>query len=50
MTPKITVSLPDGTSLDHGKMNLPKHVLQVGVWSRVKGSGIEFEVPGPGSW
>ena len=30
VTPKITVSLPDATSLDHGKMMLPKHVLQVG--------------------
>jgi chromosome segregation ATPase len=28
VTPKITVSLPDGSAHDHGKMNLPKHVLQ----------------------
>jgi len=29
VTPKITVSLPDGSTHDDGKMNLPKHVLQV---------------------
>ena len=29
VTPKITVTMPDGTAHDQGKMNLPKHVLQV---------------------
>jgi len=29
VTPKITVSLPDGSTHGYGKMNLPKHVLQV---------------------
>jgi hypothetical protein len=29
VTPKITVSLPDGTAHDFGKMSLPIHVLQV---------------------
>lgn len=28
VTPKITVSMPDGSMRDHGKMGLPKHVLQ----------------------
>jgi hypothetical protein len=31
VTPKITVSMPDGSMRDHGKMGLPKHVLQVRV-------------------
>ena len=29
VTPKITVSMPDGSMIDHGKMRLPMHVLQV---------------------
>ena len=29
VTPKITVTMPDGVAYDNGKMNLPKHVLQV---------------------